>query len=530
MTWKKNWFSRILWVCQLVVAALFLTGVSGIFLDKYKIVETYEILPGYNRLIWHGIICVLCFIVSLLVFLMVRLIVGRTGNLHLSHSIKISWEILLLVGLFSGGILYRITSFPTTLESNPYFELAAVNSTQMPATMAHGALYMYILLLHGLFLVLGNNLLAGIILQIVLQFVAVAIVYFAIRKIAGVLPALWTFGFFMLAPFFVKTSLIYTPENLYFLLFSIVLLLFSSVLKSIKNAETLKWYHYIGGFLFGITVSFMLYLDAVGCTLLVIVFSVFGIYRQEKIKNVLSIFLLILLGCVLGLLGVFAADSFISGSDLVAIAGVWEWLYIPENVESLLQLYQEILTKLSDNLIVSVLVFAGMAWGIYGYFTEKRKESQGLWILMTLSGIALSYLCPASGNMDRSFLGVFGMIVLAGKGLQLAVSNKRDEVEETVLDENEAAEIVAEETVIEETVNEENVIGETVTEDVVSKEVVDENVPIEEPVPVKEIKFIENPLPLPKKHVKKTMDYGYDFPEEQLYFDIEISEDDDFDF
>lgn len=36
--------------------------------------------------------------------------------------------------------------------------------------------------------------------------------------------------------------------------------------------------------------------------------------------------------------------------------------------------------------------------------------------------------------------------------------------------------------------------------------------------------FIENPLPVPKRHVKKEMDYEYQVPENKLYFDIEEPE------
>ena len=43
------------------------------------------------------------------------------------------------------------------------------------------------------------------------------------------------------------------------------------------------------------------------------------------------------------------------------------------------------------------------------------------------------------------------------------------------------------------------------------------------------VNFIENPLPLPKKHVKRTMDYGIEIPAEQMEFDIQTSDMDDFD-
>ena len=55
----------------------------------------------------------------------------------------------------------------------------------------------------------------------------------------------------------------------------------------------------------------------------------------------------------------------------------------------------------------------------------------------------------------------------------------------------------------------------------------------------RQIKLLENPLPVPKKHVKREMRFDFDFEdegkkenpiEEKLDFDIEISENDDFDF
>ncbi len=43
------------------------------------------------------------------------------------------------------------------------------------------------------------------------------------------------------------------------------------------------------------------------------------------------------------------------------------------------------------------------------------------------------------------------------------------------------------------------------------------------------VNLIENPLPLPKKHVHREMDYGYDVPEAQMHYDVSVAESDDFD-
>ena len=40
---------------------------------------------------------------------------------------------------------------------------------------------------------------------------------------------------------------------------------------------------------------------------------------------------------------------------------------------------------------------------------------------------------------------------------------------------------------------------------------------------------LDNPLPLPKKHVKKSVDFPYQFEESKLTFDHDIDENDDFD-
>lgn len=44
--------------------------------------------------------------------------------------------------------------------------------------------------------------------------------------------------------------------------------------------------------------------------------------------------------------------------------------------------------------------------------------------------------------------------------------------------------------------------------------------PVENSGEEQEIKLIENPLPMPKKHVRKVMDYAFEPPKEQMYYDL----------
>ena len=107
---------------------------------------------------------------------------------------------------------------------------------------------------------------------------------------------------------------------------------------------------------------------------------------------------------------------------------------------------------------------------------------------------------------------------LAVQGVSYAVSKRKAGVrEEAAVSEEETAK---EEAVKEETVKEEAASGE--------EAIREEAQEMEEAGREKEVKFIENPLPVPKKHVKKKMDFNKEAGTED--FDFQIKEEDDFDY
>lgn len=58
---------------------------------------------------------------------------------------------------------------------------------------------------------------------------------------------------------------------------------------------------------------------------------------------------------------------------------------------------------------------------------------------------------------------------------------------------------------------------------------VQEQLPQETAEEKKTVKYIENPLPLPKRHVKKEMDYGFEPDCDLMKYDVMVEENDDFD-
>jgi len=84
---------------------------------------------------------------------------------------------------------------------------------------------------------------------------------------------------------------------------------------------------------------------------------------------------------------------------------------------------------------------------------------------------------------------------------------------------------------VEEVLAECDVLTEEELADEEAEAVVAERITAEEELQLAfpKVQFIENPLPLPKKHVKKVMDFDYEIKDGMEDFDIEVAADDDFD-
>ena len=135
----------------------------------------------------------------------------------------------------------------------------------------------------------------------------------------------------------------------------------------------------------------------------------------------------------------------------------------------------------------------------FEFIRGGREQDFSLWLLPCI------LLAPVF-LMDFSIIGMGGVAlvfwsVLAALGLKNAVFGGRAEALREKIEEINAmaAPIPA-------------VVPET-----------SEQVPKEKP------RFFENPLPLPKKHVKREMDYDYEISEADMHYQVEIAEGDDFD-
>jgi len=394
-------------------------------------------------------------------------------------------EGILVVLLLVAGIALRFVCIGNVKPESVYFDLAKIVEGQSVPVVVHGAVYVYLQLLHLLFWVFGNIFEAAIWLQIVMQMVAIIFVYFGVRKLAGTLSAVVVLGFSMLSPLGINHALFLSAESLFFLVFSIT---FYTCIRCINGNKGM-----IGSIVTGLLVAFACYLDIVGLVLLV--FVIIGSLQQKRSNgNVLV--------CVISVVAGFGlliwVDSLMSSKTLGSVLGAWWNLYIPGMFDlSFGRTYGYFSVEWLVLLLLVVI-------GIFSCLFLRKRGNLGLWAFSAIVLLGLQAFGmvtdEVTGRMELYIL----LAALAGNSIRALFVREAVSVEKVWEDGKLEVQLEA--------ISQETSGGEL------------EEISIEP-----RVKFIENPLPLPKKHVKKVMDFDKELEAGQEKFDIEVAEDDDFD-
>lgn len=512
MRWKKNAISYICWFLYvLIIETLVLTCADSLGKKAGMSVYVSALLAfGYVALVG-------------LVVLLIHIVLKKYASVgDKKKLLGFIAEAFFCVGLLAVGLFLRISNMDSMSQSAAYFETAQVTYGQSIPQVVHGAVYLYLQVLHGLFVLVGNHFAAGIWLQIGLQMLAFVVLYFVVRKMAGAIAAMFTLAFGMCAPVMVQYALTLSPEMLYFLLVVLSLGLFMSGCgRKLKPALFL---------LFGGIAAVLTYLDIAGVLLLIFVGTIPFIVREENCRLVRK---MAALGCtVLSFAGVFVGsiflDAFLCGKDFLNVLGAWAELYtfkpyIPSDISFMPE----------DVVIIAVLVV-----GIYSFWRNKQEEIISVSVLSILAAVVASYFFAA--EMPGELYCMMLTVVLAGAFVgqmfwngekAVAVETDGSFISET---DDGSIEGTDEFVMIENSEDTEFIDSSMDAEAVVEgTEPVQETAAPEEESPVPDakpvIQFIENPLPLPKKHEKKVLDYAVELTDETVDFDVDVSDDDDYD-
>ena len=482
MALKKNIVSYVAWMILLLF-----TGVTFAFLGMVatRITEVNIVVAALGCIVlFFGIL----FLIYSMSGFIISMHISEGGSPFLKKHAR-TIDILVVVFYIIIGFVVRICFMEFAGEEAAYYEISKVTSQSgIMVQSVQGSVYYYCLLLHGLFLLVGNHWIAGIWMQIVLQMLGTVLLYLAMKKLTTRWASLLLLAYTLFSPTSIMMSITYSPQVLFFVIFSLGLFLFAHYLfyedRLVENS-LIMWTCTIG---LGFFIGFTIYMDVTGSLLLIP-----GIYlfmRKNTIltqKERIAQFFGIIGSAVVFFFVLLLLDSLFSKTSFTGVLHAWFVTY------SSLEWNTGIIT--SNTTIDFLVSMVMICVGTLSFWRRKTTEYFTPFILFCLSISVFYVLGITTMNMDGSYL----MQVLFAALASISIT-----------------ELFASE-----------VIEKKDTEEI---EVIDLEKPTEKENTIQEpVRLIESPLPGPKKHVRKNMDYALNVNEKDMKYDILVSDSDDYD-
>lgn len=504
MILKKNAFSYVIWLIILCfTGAVF--SFFGMISASLLRVNTF--------------LSALCFVVGLFgVLFLIYVLTGVIGSFEApvrpTEFVKkaapiLEWLVVIL-GI-AGAVVFRAYMIPTAGEEAAYFEVSKVTGQSgILVQSVQGSVYFYCMLLHGLFLIVGNHWVAGIWLQIVLQMIGVVLLYLAMKRLTGVRTALIVLAVLLFAPSSVEAGITYSPQILYFCIFALVLFFVADYMRRSAGEEKeaiLMWIYTVW---VGIAIGICGYIDITGWLLLLLVPCIPMIKREPEnnrlwlLRSALIAALSIITFCVMLLV-----DGILSGTGFGRVFSAWLVIYGSVSKE---------VTLLTEQSNIDLFVIIGfVCLGVFSFFRRRTEERFTPFVLLV---VGISVLCLGgitTKNMNGSYLLFTLFAMLAAVSLTelfytppVVIMERSLEKSHLDIIDLEKQEITQEGTVVSQ--QEENTEAQNTNANMPQKP-----------------RFLENPLPGPKKHVKKNMDYAFIPDKAKMYYDVKVSDSDDYD-
>ncbi|MDE6388890.1 MAG: hypothetical protein K2L82_13910 [Lachnospiraceae bacterium] len=584
MTYRKTWFSCVVWLLYTILCIALLVYAGSVWAYYFAGVPYTEDFPGsiiaplagLSDAILSGI-GLLIIPVTIGLYWVIR---GSARQVRKKctwkNSVITGFECISVLLIMAAGIVLRIDgakydilmaengvlSYYGQAQGMQHYDMAVVTAGNSVSSFTIlGLQELYVLCLSVVLSFLGNKIASAIIMQVFLQIIGMILVYAVTRKIAGRIPACTALLYLACSPCCIEMLACIGPEWLFFDLYMIGMLFAVGFVKSYCANRLRRPVTVVGAVVLGVIIGLLVYLHPVAITILIVIAAVVvgrkhcqddkQIYHSAGISAVAVI--VMLLASAVSWIGVTAAVYYEKGTDIPKIIeqcrrhlGFLQYDIVPsEKYPYYLDIY----------LVGVLVVFASFL--IFEFLREGKEQNYTLWLLICIlaTPTPLSALGQSGGE---NFFGVFSLYVwsvLAGLGLQNCIFGGRAKVMQAVIEEiNSTAELEKPEQAGEPEITEKpeqtDELGaiekpEQTDEPEITdkpeeprqinepKDKIMEDETIEDKTEVSEStekpRFFENPLPLPKKHVKREMDYQYQVDEKDMKYDIEISENDDFD-
>ncbi len=371
MDWKRTKVSYVLWALFLAMTAIASWQILEVFCGQKGIHGYYVYLITAGVLLVGGAVGAL-------------IIVARNKLFpHVKENALalLVFEAVILIAALVAGILSRIQALPNAESGNLYLLAQMRYQTQLPET-AHVGENIYLALLHFVCFMLGNIPEIVLRFQMILTILAGLVWYTSVRRLAGVLPALFFAGFYFLDERMIGMASHLTAEPLILLLYGIGLCFIGAALKEHGKSFVL---YLIAGLWIGITA----HADILGFTLLAFALSIWHLDKEKgegRIYGKTAAAAFLFLGTSVGFLACEALWSLIhvirfGGSFMAAFGNQWQGVQSFAFVG--LPAFREIFNGYLGS-ICSVVLVGVLAFGICGFFRKDQKERISPWIVISL--------------------------------------------------------------------------------------------------------------------------------------------------
>lgn len=462
-------------------------------------------------------------------------------NIYLSDKTIAVIEVIAVIILFCGAIAYRVYSIIdgglSKVDINaPLYQSAFVNGPYLPGGFAdsnYPAVYIFVITLNTVMRFVGNNPLALTILQCALQVISIFLVFGLGRRLYG-----YSVGFVAAAvlgfmPAYTDMMFMSVPGCLVGTVLLLMLYVFGCFAKREISGSKI-----VLGIFTGIILGIGIYLDSytlIAAVLLLVGFIYELVYRiGNRGKVVLSylILVIVMLGTIAGIIFI---DALSVGRDFLQVAFHLINIFMNAPLPSLTLLDSSVLAGTEIGL---VLLGLGVI-SLWSQFKRKECDTYALWIMLLI--VAPAPLTRAGYLLDKTgSIIIYALIAgIAVRGmLYVPIRRKNAKAIDAAIEYIENIENIDNiDNTLEETSNleEQTNLDDTKTakedKDIVILEEARNVEPIDrETTQVDDLPgMIPNPLPLPAKKKHINLDYGREIPEDQMFYDIDVPDDDDFD-
>ncbi|MBP3476427.1 MAG: hypothetical protein J6K48_08945 [Lachnospiraceae bacterium] len=520
MTYRKTWFSYVLWAVYAGLCVMLLAFMGYYLYTKYISASMAKI---------GGL---LIFPVVVGVYWAIRAVsqsVRKKYSLH-EHTVQMLEAFVVALSVVFGTLyrIYFVLCSEAYFDVNPmgqaaikdilevpyasYYDMALVRAGEQLTPLTHSAGYLYVLCVSAVCSFLGNKIVSAVLFQAVIQIISIVLGYLVVRKAAGKLPACIVLVFLSFSGTYTGEIYRIVPDCFVFMLYLAGLLLIIKYIKDYCDNQFSKFMAICGAVLVGAVIGILVYLDLKFIVLFIFMIGLFTGKKKsadgEPVDNTIKIsvisFIAAVVSCVAGLCAMFGIVALYRETSFLQDLSVWSELYMQQIDIGLFGNMEQIMQELP----IVVLIVAAAAFLVFEFFRGNKEQNYMLWIMACI--LIAPTPMTRGGILSYTMIALFQWSVLAGLGLQNCIFGGQAKMVQAKIEEiNASAEPIEEKKLVQ---TAEKVLAEEKNEQTKEKP-----------------RFIENPLPLPKKHVKKEMDYQYPVADQDMKYDIEVDENDDFD-